>query len=77
MSLHGRPLELEEMVEKVEAVTAADLARLAAATLASEPTLAAIGPPGSLPRRADLSREGRPRGGGGLVHGVPARHVRL
>jgi predicted Zn-dependent peptidase len=53
--IHGRPLKLEEMVEKVEAVTAADLARLAAATLASEPTLAAIGPPGSLPRRADLS----------------------
>ncbi|HEX2255377.1 MAG TPA: pitrilysin family protein, partial [Afifellaceae bacterium] len=55
--IHGRPLKLEEMVEKVEAVTAADLASVAAAALANPPTLAAIGPPGSLPALADLSAE--------------------
>ena len=55
--IHGRPLKLEEMVEKIEAVNAADLAGVAAVALASSPTLAAIGPPGSLPSIADLSAE--------------------
>jgi predicted Zn-dependent peptidase len=53
--IHNRPLKLEEMVEKVEAVTVADLAGVTAAALASPPTLAAIGPPGSLPGLADVS----------------------
>jgi hypothetical protein len=38
-------------------VTGADLASVAAAALANPPTLASIGPPGSLPALADLSAE--------------------
>jgi predicted Zn-dependent peptidase len=52
--IHGRPLGLEEMVDKVEAVTAEDLRRLAATVLESTPTLAAIGPIASLPSVAEL-----------------------
>ena len=47
--IHGRPLTLEEMVEKVDAVTGDDLAELAANVLATPPTLAAIGPVRKLP----------------------------
>jgi predicted Zn-dependent peptidase len=47
--IHGRPLTLEETLEKVDAVTADDLAALAAEILGSAPTLAAIGPVKSLP----------------------------
>lgn len=46
--IHGRPLPLEEMVDKVEAVREADIAATAAEILGSFPTLAAIGPIGSL-----------------------------
>jgi predicted Zn-dependent peptidase len=46
--IHGRPLGLEEMVEKVEAVTNSDIAATAADILQSFPTLAAIGPIGPL-----------------------------
>ena len=53
--IHGRPLALEEMVEKVEAVTIADLAGLAQRVIESVPTLAAIGPIGSLPRIGELT----------------------
>jgi predicted Zn-dependent peptidase len=47
--VHGRPLTLEEMVERVEAVGASDIAKLAAGMLDSPPTLAAIGPVRKLP----------------------------
>jgi predicted Zn-dependent peptidase len=53
--IHGRPLALEEMVEKVEAVTVGDLSALADTILAGPPTLAAIGPVGGLPDLADLA----------------------
>ena len=48
LMIHGRPLGLEEMVAKVDAVTTADLAELALSIAASPPTLAAIGPAASL-----------------------------
>jgi predicted Zn-dependent peptidase len=47
--VHGRPLTLEEMVERVEAVGVSDIAKLAAGMLDSPPTLAAIGPVRKLP----------------------------
>jgi len=53
--VHGRPLTLEEMVENVEKVTAADLAALAASMLDNPTTLAAIGPVRKLPDIADLT----------------------
>lgn len=53
--IHGRPLALEEMVEKVEAVTHADLKALAAKSLESVPTLAAIGPIDTLPAFGDFA----------------------
>ncbi len=42
--VHGRPLSLEEMVARVDAVSEADLVDLATKMLAGAPTLAAIGP---------------------------------
>lgn len=53
--IHGRPLALEEMVAKVEAVTNADLKALAARLLHSVPTLAAIGPIDTLPEFEDFA----------------------
>jgi predicted Zn-dependent peptidase len=47
--IHGRALTLEETLEKIDAVTADDLAKLASSILGSAPTLAAIGPVRSLP----------------------------
>jgi len=53
--IHGRPLGLDEMVARVEAVTAADLARLSGRLIASPPTLAAIGPIAGLPSAGELA----------------------
>ncbi len=47
--LHGRPLTLEEMLARVDAVGNAELVELAATMLGSAPTLAAIGPVTRLP----------------------------
>jgi predicted Zn-dependent peptidase len=47
--VHGRPLTLDEMVARVDAVGADDIANLAATMLASAPTVAAIGPVRKLP----------------------------
>ncbi len=47
--VHGRPLPLEEMVARVDAVAETDLVGFAARLLASAPTLAAIGPVKKLP----------------------------
>jgi predicted Zn-dependent peptidase len=55
--MHGRPLGLEEMVAKVEAVTEADIAATAAEILGSRPTLAAIGPIGALPDVGEFAAE--------------------
>ncbi len=53
--VHGRPLTLEEMVAKVDAVEVGDIARLAAGMLESPPTLAAIGPVRKLPDVAEVA----------------------
>lgn len=53
--VHGRPLTLEEMVAKVDAVGVGDIAELAAGMLDSPPTLAAIGPVRKLPDVADIA----------------------
>lgn len=47
--VHGRPLEPEEILAKVEAVDGAAIRRVARRLLASPPTLAALGPEGGLP----------------------------
>jgi hypothetical protein len=63
--MHGRPLEMAEMVAEVDATTSDDIARVASQIVASAPTIAAIGPSGTLPgafdfmaRRADLEPVG-------------------
>jgi predicted Zn-dependent peptidase len=53
--VHGRPLTLEEMVARVDAVSAADIAELAANMLDSPPTLAAIGPVRKLPEIGEVT----------------------
>jgi predicted Zn-dependent peptidase len=55
--IHGRPLTLEETQAKVDAVTAGDLAELAASILGSAPTLAAIGPVKSLPGAGEIAAQ--------------------
>jgi predicted Zn-dependent peptidase len=42
--VYGRPLTIQEVIEKVEAIDAASIARAAARIFAGQPTLAAIGP---------------------------------
>jgi predicted Zn-dependent peptidase len=49
--IFGRPLSLNEIVGKIDAVTKEDVSRVGRALLRSPPTLAAIGPVRSLPRR--------------------------
>jgi predicted Zn-dependent peptidase len=61
--VHGRPLTMEEAVEKVDGVSADDLVALSEGMLKSAPTLAAIGALGSLPAVDEIaarvaSREG-------------------
>ena len=53
--IHGRPLEMREMVASVEAVTAADLQALADKMLRSAPTLSGIGPVATLPQLDDFA----------------------
>lgn len=53
--IHGRPLALEEMVAKVEAVTLDDLKALAWSIMESAPTLAAIGPIDTLPKLEEFA----------------------
>lgn len=47
----GRPLTTEEIIGRIDAVTAEDVKRVGRALLASSPSLAAIGPVAGLPRR--------------------------
>lgn len=42
--IYGRPIPVEEMVRKIEAVTAEDVARVARRIFAGRPTVAAMGP---------------------------------
>ena len=53
--VHGRPLTLEEMVARVDAVGQDDISELARRMLHSPPTLAAIGPVGRLPDVAEIT----------------------
>jgi predicted Zn-dependent peptidase len=48
MAIHGRPVPVAEVVDKVLAVTAEDVARVARRLFATVPTVAAIGPLGHL-----------------------------
>ncbi|SDG50830.1 M16 family metallopeptidase [Roseospirillum parvum] len=54
VAIFGRPIPLAESVERIEAVSAADLDRLTRRLLAATPTLAALGPLGTVPAHADL-----------------------
>jgi predicted Zn-dependent peptidase len=47
--VYGRPMEIAEITAKIDAVTAGDAARAIRRCLASTPTVAAIGPVGTLP----------------------------
>jgi predicted Zn-dependent peptidase len=49
--IFGRPLGLDEIVARVDAVTADDVRRVGRALLVTPPTLAAVGPVAKLPRR--------------------------
>jgi len=46
--IYGRPIPVEEMVRKIDAVGAADVAHVARRVFAGRPTLAALGPLGGL-----------------------------
>ena len=46
--IYGRPIPVEEMVRKIDAVTAGDVARVACRVFAGRPTVAAMGPLGGL-----------------------------
>jgi predicted Zn-dependent peptidase len=46
--VHGRPLEVAEILEKIDAVGVADVMRLARRMIAGTPTVAALGPIGRL-----------------------------
>lgn len=48
LTVYGRPVPAAEMVEKLEAVTVADMRRVASRFLSTRPTLSAIGPLGGL-----------------------------
>jgi predicted Zn-dependent peptidase len=48
--IYGRPLPSEEIIQRIEAVDAAQLARVARRLMAGTPTLAALGPLGHLAR---------------------------
>ena len=52
---YGRPLTVEEVVAKIEAVTPADVRALAARLTAGRPTLVALGPVGRVEPYQDLS----------------------
>ena len=48
--IYGRPMPTEEIIQRIEAVDAAQLARAAHRLMAGTPTLAALGPLGKLAR---------------------------
>jgi predicted Zn-dependent peptidase len=54
--IHGRPLALEEIVARIEAVSARRIADLAARIFATPPTLAGVGPTGALPHTDEVAR---------------------
>jgi predicted Zn-dependent peptidase len=52
MHVYGRPLPIEEMVARVEAISVEDVRKTGAAVLRSPPTIAAIGAVGRVPGQA-------------------------
>ena len=54
--IYGRPIPLDEIVAKIEAVTPAAIAAAAERIFATAPTLASIGPIGGMPSAADVGR---------------------
>jgi len=60
--IHGRILDLDEIVARIDAVTGDDIAALAAGMIASPATLAAVGPIAPLPGLDDITnRLGSPQ----------------
>ena len=55
MLIHGRPLPIDEVVQRIEAVDAAAVERVIARLLRSAPTVAAIGPLGRLASFEDIA----------------------
>jgi predicted Zn-dependent peptidase len=56
MQIYGRPLPIEEMVARVEAVSVEHVRKTGAAMLRSTPTIAAIGAVGKIPGQARVAR---------------------
>ena len=52
MQIYGRPLSIEEMIARVEAISVEDVRKTGAAMLRSPPTVAAIGAVGKVPGQA-------------------------
>ena len=55
MQVYGRPLPMEEMIARVEAVSVDDVRKTGAAMLRSTPTIAAIGAVGKVPGQARVA----------------------
>jgi predicted Zn-dependent peptidase len=59
MLVHGRPIPVAELLQKLDAVTLDDIRRLARATPQAQPTVVTLGPGGTLdPFQAIRSRLG-------------------
>jgi predicted Zn-dependent peptidase len=54
MLIYGKPLEQSEILQKIEAVTAADLNRILEKMMGTIPTLTCLGPVSSVPSYSDL-----------------------
>ncbi len=52
MQIYGRPLSLDEMIARVEAISTDDVRKTGAAMLKSPPTVATIGAVGKVPGQA-------------------------
>ncbi len=55
MQIYGRPLSLDEMIARVDAISAADVRKTGAAMLKSPPTVATIGAVAKVPGRAQVA----------------------
>jgi predicted Zn-dependent peptidase len=55
--IHGRPLDLEEIVERVESVSARQVGELARRIFATPATVAGVGPAGALPEPEAITRQ--------------------
>jgi len=55
MQIYGRPLSVEEMMARVDAISVEDVRRTGAAMLRSPPTVAAIGAVGKVPGRSKVA----------------------